>query len=151
MRADTDQCGMTTPANPNPPAIPASAMVLALAATLVVGGGVTYFYWNRDHVARQIGTAASHTADVPSGRPTELDDKDSQFLDLLAARGLQLSRSASAAVTDAHRVCSRVAQGDSKEQIAEDIFAGSPSMSMATATNFATVAITVYCPQIAAS
>lgn len=132
---------MTT--TPNSPAIP--GMAVALATFMCVGGAVSFSYRSRDHVVPRESAPISHAPDVPSDPPTDLDGKDSQFLNLLSLKGFN-HQDLSNAINDAHRVCSPVALGDSEQQIVQDIFEGS-QMSMLTATNFADVAIRVYCPQ----
>lgn len=43
-------------------------------------------------------------------------------------------------------VCARYGGGESEQQIIQDILAGSPGMSLDTASTFADTAISVYCP-----
>ena len=74
---------MTT--TPNPPAIP--GMAVALATFMCVGGAVSFSYRSRDHVVPRESAPISHAPDVPSDPPTDLDGKDSQFLNLLSLKG----------------------------------------------------------------
>jgi hypothetical protein len=73
-------------------------------------------------------------------------DRNGQFLWRLSAQGLQLRRTNDAAINDARRVCTRYASGESEQQIIQDRLAGSPGMSLNTASGFADTAISVYCP-----
>ena len=62
------------------------------------------------------------------------------------AQGLQLRRTNDAAINDARRVCTPYASRESEQQIIQDMLAGSPGMSLNTASGFADGAISVYCP-----
>ncbi|MGB8205999.1 MAG: DUF732 domain-containing protein [Mycobacterium sp.] len=78
--------------------------------------------------------------------PSAPKDRDGQFLWRIAVQGLQMRRSNDAAINDARRVCTRYAGGESEQQIIQDMLAGSPGMSLNTASTFADTAISVYCP-----
>jgi hypothetical protein len=69
-----------------------------------------------------------------------------QFLWRLSAQRLQLRRTNDAAINDARRVCTRYASGETEQQIIQDMLAGSPGMSLNTASTFADTAISVDCP-----
>jgi hypothetical protein len=43
-------------------------------------------------------------------------------------------------------VCTRYASGETEQEIIQDMLAGSPGMSLNTASGFADTAISVYCP-----
>jgi hypothetical protein len=43
-------------------------------------------------------------------------------------------------------VCTRYAAGESEQEIIQDMLAGSPGISLNTASTFADTAISVYCP-----
>jgi hypothetical protein len=119
------------------------------ALVFVVGAIAAVFVFDRDPgLFRSKGSAAvsqaasASQADLPSGR----GDRDGQFLWRLSAEGLQLRRSNDAAINDARRVCTRYVSGESEPQIIQDMLAGSPGMSLNTASSFADTAISVYCP-----
>jgi len=78
--------------------------------------------------------------------PPDHTDRNGQFLSRLSADGLQLRRTNDAAINDARRVCTRYASGESEQEIIQDMLAGSPGMSLNTASRFADTAISVYCP-----
>ncbi len=122
-----------------------------LAALLfVVGAIAAVFVFDRNpELFRSRGSggvsqaASASQADDPPGPM----DKDGQFLWRLSSQGLQIRRSDDAAINDARRVCDRFAGGESEQQVIQDILSGSPGMSLDTATDFADIAISVYCPQ----
>jgi hypothetical protein len=131
---------MTTTSNPS--GIPALAVVAALVAATVAVAAVLVFYREHDHVVSRGSGPVSQAVSAPAVNP---DDQDAKFLFLLTAQGLVRSGARDTTVHDAHRVCARLARGESEQQIVEDIVRGSPGMSVDTATTFAATAIEVYC------
>jgi Protein of unknown function (DUF732) len=57
-----------------------------------------------------------------------------------------MRRSNDVAINDARRVSTRYAGGESEQQIIEGMLAGSPHMSLNTASTLVDTAISVYCP-----
>jgi Protein of unknown function (DUF732) len=139
---------MTTTPSANSKPLPALAM---LAAVLFVGGAIAaVFVFDRDPgLLRAGGSAAVSPAASASqaDAPSDQMDKNGQFLWRLSSQGLQIRRSSDAAINDARRVCTRYVSGESEQQVIQDILSGSPGMSIDTATDFADIAISVYCPQ----
>jgi uncharacterized protein DUF732 len=133
---------MTTTHSPSP--IPALAVLVALLVAVAAVAAVSVFYWKHDRVAPTHSRTGSQAASAPPENP---ENKDAQFLILLTAQGLQPSGANEATINDGHRVCSRLAHGESEQQIVEDIVQGSPEMSSDTASTFADTAIAVYCQQ----
>lgn len=124
------------------------ALVVALVVALAAIAGVALFYRDHGHVIPEATAPELQAGSAPPALPrTLLLDKDRQFLFMLATQGIQPSGSRNATIKDAHRVCSRVARGETEQQIVQDIVTGSPAMTAKTATNFADAAIEVYCPQ----
>lgn len=137
---------MTT--TPNPPSIPGLAVVAGLVAAIVAVATVLVFYRNHDRVAPGETTPDSQAESAPATQQSAaLLDRDGRFLLLLTTQGLQVSGSRRASINDAHRICLRLARGESESQIVRDIVRGSVSMSEGMATAFADTAIDVYCPQ----
>jgi Protein of unknown function (DUF732) len=137
---------MTTPST-NPTPLPGLAMLAALV--FVVGAIAAVFVFDRDPgLLRSRGSApASQAASAPQADPpSDRTDRNGLFLWRLSSQGLQLRRSNDAAINDARRVCTRYAGGENEQQIIQDMLAGSPGMSLNTASSFADTAISVYCP-----
>ena len=133
---------------PNPPPIPVSAMLGTLVVAIAAIVGVSVFYRNPDRVVPKQsthGSRAESTLPVVAP-PTNPLDKDGRLLFNLAAQGLRLSGPREVMISEAHQVCSRLARGESEQQVVQDILQGSPGMSVNTATTFADTAISVYCP-----
>jgi Protein of unknown function (DUF732) len=114
--------------------------VVAIAAVFVLDRNHELF---RTRGSTAVSQAAPASGDDP---PREHMDKDGQFLWRLSTQGLQLRRSNDAAINDARRICTRYAGGESEQEIIQDMLAGSPGMSLNTASSFADTAISVYCP-----
>ncbi len=131
---------MTTPSNPSP--ISGLAVLAALAGAVVAIAGVLVFYSRHGDATHSESTPTSGATSSPSPKL----DKDGRFLWLLDVHGLQLSRADDVAINDAHNVRSRLEGGESEEQIVQDIVAGSPDLSVDSATAFADIAMDVYCP-----
>lgn len=134
----------------NPPSIPGTAMLAGLVVAVVAVVGVSVFYWKHDLVVPRSTAPVTQAESAPpvDAPPTKvLDNTDGRFLFLLSSQGLHVSGARELAISDAHRVCSRLARGETEQQIVQDIFAGSPGMSTDTATSFADAAMSVYCPQ----
>lgn len=124
-------------------------MFAGLAIAIVAIAGVSVFYMRHDFLVPKASTRVSQSESAPpvDPPPTGLQDRDGQFVLLLTSQGLQMPGGREGAISDAHRVCSRLSRGESEQQIIQDIFQGSPGMSIATATSFADIAIGAYCPQ----
>jgi hypothetical protein len=140
---------MTTTPPPNPQPLPNLALlgglivaIAAIAAVFVLGRTKHDLFRTQDP-APPAAQAASALAADPAPPPK---DRDGQFLWRIAVQGLQMRRSNDAAINDARRVCARYGGGESEQQIIQDILAGSPGMSLNTASTFADTAISVYCP-----
>jgi hypothetical protein len=131
---------MTT-ANPDPKPLPVMALV---AAVLVLVGALTAVMM----AGRMKHEGHALEASLHSSSTSILDGpgKESQFLRRLEVQNLQLRKSDAAAVKDAHYVCGRFLDGETKAQIVQDILQGSPGMSPDTAEDFADTSIDVYCP-----
>ncbi|HME16346.1 MAG TPA: DUF732 domain-containing protein [Mycobacterium sp.] len=114
----------------------------AITAVFVLGRTKHDVFASND-VAPPASQAASALAADP---PPDHTDRNGQFLSRLSADGLQLRRTNDAAINDARRVCTRYASGESEQEIIQDMLAGSPGMSLNTASRFADTAISVYCP-----
>ena len=76
---------MTT--TPNPPAIPGMAVVLALQPSCASVAQYRFLTGAAIMVVPRESAPISHAPDVPSDPPTDLDGKDSQFLNLLSLKG----------------------------------------------------------------
>ena len=124
-------------------------MLAGLAVAVAAIAGVSVFYWKHEHVVPRETAPVTQAESAPpvDAPPTKSQDKDGRFLFMLTTQGLQVSGAREVAISDAHRVCSRLERGESEQQIVQDIFAGSHGMSTDTATSFADAAISVYCPQ----
>jgi uncharacterized protein DUF732 len=133
---------MTTTQNPSD--IPILAVLVALAVAAGAIAAVSVFYWKHPDVGPRHSRSESQAASAP---PADPENKDAQFLIVLNAQGLEPSGARDTTIHDADRVCSRLARGESEQQIVEDIVQGSPDMSSGTATTFADTAIAVYCQQ----
>lgn len=133
---------MTTTSNPS--GIPVLAVLAALAVAVGAIAAVSVFYWQHARAVPRHSGSELQGASAPSASP---ENKDAQFLILLNAQGLEPSGARDATIHDAHRVCSRLARGESEQQIVDDIVEGSRDMSADTATTFADTAIAVYCQQ----
>ena len=135
---------MTTP-TPTPHPLPGMALLAALV--VAVGAIVAVVEFDRNpELFRSRGSAAVSQASAGSADPPAASDRDGQFLWRLASQGLRIRRSNDAAINDARSVCNRFVGGESEQQIVQDILSGSPGMSIDTATDFADIAIDVYCP-----
>ena len=147
MRKYSWRSEMTTPSPPNPTPLPALAMLAAVV--FVVGAIAAVVVFDRDpglfrsRGSTRVSPAASASQADP---PPDHMDRNGQFLWRLSAQGLQLRRTNDAAINDARRVCTRYASRESEQQIIQDMLAGSPGMSLNTASGFADTAISVYCP-----
>jgi Protein of unknown function (DUF732) len=120
-----------------------AALVLAVAAI----AAVFVLSWKPDLFRPRANTTVSQAASASAADPpSQPKDRDGQFLWRIAIQGLQLRRSNDAAINDARRVCTRYGGGESEQQIIQDMLAGSPGMSLNTASTFADTAISVYCP-----
>jgi hypothetical protein len=114
--------------------------IAAIAAVVVFGRHPDLL---RPKSATTVLQAESAAPSDPSADPM---DRNREFLGRLSAEGLQMERSNDAAVSDARRVCTRYAGGESEQEIIQDMVQGSPGMSPNTASSFADTAISVYCP-----
>ncbi|ORB12784.1 hypothetical protein BST37_15460 [Mycobacterium noviomagense] len=125
------------------------AVVAALVAAMAAIGGVVVYYREHDRVVPRHTTPDSQAMSAPpTAAPSQpLLDKDGRFIFLLTAQGLQVRTAPDATISDAHRVCLRIARGESEQQVVQDIVQGTPGMSADTATAFAETAISVYCPE----
>jgi hypothetical protein len=63
------------------------AVVLALATFMCVAGAVSFTYRSSDRFVPRESAPISPALDVPSDPPTDLDGKDSQFLNLPSLKG----------------------------------------------------------------
>lgn len=138
---------MTTTPQTTPSPLPSLAMlaglvfaVAAIAAVFVLGRNPNLFKPS-PHT-----TVSPAAAEAPAQAPSDPNDRNGQFLLQLSSEGLQLRRSDDAAINDARRVCTRYADGESEQEIVQDVLQGSPGMSPNTASGFADTAISVYCP-----
>ncbi len=132
---------------PNPPSVPGIALVVAVVFGLAVIAGVVVFYRRPDLLAPRTVKTGTQVAAVESDPGDAPLDQDGRLFFLLTQQGLSTSGARDVTINEAHHVCGRVAGGESEGQIVQDIVAGSPGMSNQTATTFAEVAMTVYCPQ----
>jgi hypothetical protein len=136
----------TPPKNPQP--LPSLALLAGLV--FAIGAITAVFVLGRtkhDPFQSKESSPATQTSFVPAADPPQdRSDKDGKSLWRLSAQGLQLLRSNDAAISDARHVCARFLGGESKDQIIQDVLQGSPGMSVDTATDFASTAIDVYCP-----
>lgn len=132
----------------SPAAVRGIALIAAVVIALVAVVGVSVFYWNHGHVLASGSTSVSQQASAqPAAAPAaSLGNQGNQFLFMLNAQGISPSGNGAASINDARSVCSRVQQGESQQQIAQAIVAGTPSMTKTTANAFTTTAINVYCP-----
>jgi Protein of unknown function (DUF732) len=126
-----------------PPPVPQPLVAIgAITAVFVLGRTKHDVFRSKDAAPAASQTASALAADPPSAPK----DREGQFLWRIAVQGLQMRRSNDAAINDARRVCTRYAGGESEQQIIQDMLAGSPGMSLNTASTFADTAISVYCP-----
>jgi Protein of unknown function (DUF732) len=131
----------------NPGAVPGLALLAALVFAVAAMTAVFVLGRHPDLLRPRAATTTSQAESaVPSDPSADPMDRNREFLGRLSSEGLQMQRSNDAAVTDARRICTRYAGGESEPEIIQDMLQGSPGMSLTTASSFADTAISVYCP-----